>query len=176
VSADSDPAVILLARHLGTIAAEGNAAQAQLRQACMEAAAEMARESTLVALARRNVAYDQPAKNEFHVQARKVLRALAGALHLEPDSFAIRSNLAGIAVSGEVMLHGEDVYVQVSTGCMGRGHEVMFRRVAGRDDLTGGANHWASIEELVEPDRFAARIARALGLDALAADALSRLI
>src|SRR3546814_7609220 len=42
-----------------------------------------------------------------------------------------RSNKGGIAVSGEIILHGEDIYVQLGLG-IGSGREVMFRRVAGR--------------------------------------------
>ena len=69
-------------------------------------------------------------------------------------------------VSGEVTLHGEEVYVQLSLGSLGRGNEIMFRRVAGRKDYCGDRNHWADIAELMAPDTFAVRIRRELHLSA----------
>ena len=50
-------------------------------------------------------AYDDAQKHIFHSTGRKRLKALAAALGFEPDSFEVRSNQGGIAVSGEVTLH-----------------------------------------------------------------------
>ncbi|MGK0491322.1 hypothetical protein [Sphingomonas echinoides] len=161
---DSDPAIILLARHLGAIASEMGDSDLQLRRACMDAIADIRRKPALIALAHKGVAYDEPAKKLFHTDGRKALRALADALGLPEDSYAIRSNRGGIAVSGEVTLHGMNIYVQLSLGAMGAGREVMFRRVAGRKDYVGDRNNWASVHELVQPARFAARIRRELHL------------
>ncbi len=161
---DSDPAVILLARHLGAIASEIGDSDVELRRACIDAIADIRRKPALIALAHNGVAYDEPAKKLFHSDGRKALRALADALGLAEDSYDLRSNRAGIAVSGEVTLHGASIYVQFSLGVMGRGREVLFRKVAGRRDYVGDRNHWASVEELVQPVRFAARIRRELHL------------
>src|SRR3546814_10572374 len=92
------------------------------------------------------------------------MRRLADALALDEGSFDIRSNKGGPAVSGEVTLHGEDVWVQLSLGLSGPDREVCFRKVQGRDDHLGDRNCWASIRELVDPGRFAARIRRELRL------------
>ena len=89
---------------------------------------------------------------------------LATALRLQRGQFQVRSNMAGIAVSGEIILHSDEVYVQLSIGGMGTGREVMFRRVAGRKDYCGDRNHWGDIAELMAPDTFAARIRRELHL------------
>ena len=65
-------------------------------------------------------AYNDAQKRSFHATGRKRLKALATALGLEAGSFDVRSNLGGIAVSGEVTLHGEHLYVQIcqpATGC-----------------------------------------------------------
>lgn len=56
---------------------------------------------------RRPVAYDPAAKRLFHSRARSQLRCLATALGLPPGSYDLRSNPAGIAVSGEITLHTE---------------------------------------------------------------------
>jgi hypothetical protein len=161
---DSDPAVLLLARHLGAIATEGGGSAAQLRRACMDAIADLRRKPALVALAHKGVACDERAKKLFLSDGRKALRALADALGLPDDDYEIRVNRAGPAVSGEVILHASNIYVELSLGCMGRGREVMFRKVAHRRDYVGDRNHWASVQELLTPHRFAARIRRELNL------------
>lgn len=63
---------------------------------------------------RKSVAYDDEAKRKFHDHARRQLRKLAAALGLPAGSYDLRSNHAGIAVSGEITLRAEHLYVQVS--------------------------------------------------------------
>ncbi len=46
----------------------------------------------------------------------------------------------------------------------GPGPEVLYRRVRGRDDHCGDRNHWASVNDLMAPDRLAARLQRDLRL------------
>jgi hypothetical protein len=58
-------------------------------------------------------AYDPEVKQRFHTAARARLRRLAATLRFPPRSFDLRSNLGGIAVSGEITLHHDDVYIQV---------------------------------------------------------------
>lgn len=82
---------------------------------------------------------------------------------MEDGTYDLRSIKGGIAVSGEIILHTEEIYVQLRLG-IGSGREVMFRRVAGRKDYCGDRNHWAAVGELLEPDRLAARIRRELHL------------
>ncbi|MBL7598997.1 hypothetical protein INQ10_23470, partial [Escherichia coli] len=89
---------------------------------------------------------------------------LADALGLCDGTYDIRSNKGGPAVSGEITLHGEEAWVQLSLGCSGPGREVLYRRVRGRDDHCGDRNHWASVNDLMAPDRFAARLQRDLRL------------
>ncbi len=161
---ERDPAALLLARHLGDIAVENRPSQAELRRACIEAVGAVVRTPLLVTLARRGVSYDNDAKDAFHREGRKAMTRLATALRLQRGQFQVRSNMAGIAVSGEIILHSDEVYVQLSIGGMGPGREVMFRRVAGRKDYCGDRNHWGDIAELMAPDTFAARIRRELHL------------
>jgi hypothetical protein len=61
---------------------------------------------------RRRRAYDGAQKKLFHRKRREGLRALAKELRLSPDSFHVRSCRGGVAVSGEIILHGERVYIQ----------------------------------------------------------------
>ncbi|TAJ74142.1 MAG: hypothetical protein EPO45_17235 [Sphingobium sp.] len=161
---ESDPAVILLARHLGAIATQSEPPDVELRRACMDAIAELKRKPALIALAHKGVAHDEPAKKLFHREGRKALKRLAGALKLPQGEYDLRSIMAGPAVSGEVILHGAEVYVQLSLGAMGPGRGVMFRKVAGRKDYSGERNHFASVQDLMSPDTLAARIRRELHL------------
>ena len=161
---EADPAVLLLARHLGAIATEGRTPSIQLRRSCMDQIAELRRKPALLVLAYRGVAYDGPAKKLFHADGRRALRRLADALGLSEDSYDIRSNPGGVAVSGEITLHGEDVYVQLSLDCRGTDSQILYRRVDGRRDFRGDRNRWASIRDLLAPDRFADRLRRELDL------------
>jgi len=63
-----------------------------------------------------------------------------------------------------VILHGEQLYVQLALSGYGPG-EILFRRVSGRHDYCGGRNHWAGIRELLDIDRLAARLAQELGVE-----------
>ncbi len=159
---ETDPAVVLLARHLGVVASADRPTNPELRRSCMDAVADIRRHPALLVLARRGVAYDEAAKALFHADGRRAMRRLADALGLARGDYDIRSNKGGIAVSGEVTLHGDEIYVQLGLGCMGADREILFRRVRGRQDFTGDRNRWASIQELLAPDRFAARISREL--------------
>lgn len=161
---ETDPAALLLARHLGEVATAKMPNRAALRSLCAHELADFAHKPVLVTLSRRGVSYDEDAKRTFHAEGRKALRRLADSLQLEPGSFDIRVCAGGPAVSGEVILHGEQVYVQVSLSGFGPG-DILFRRCRGRTDYCGERNHWAGIRELQDPDRFAARLAAELRLD-----------
>ena len=104
---------------------------------------------------RKSVAFDAEAKRLFHSRAKSQLRRIAAALGLEPGSYDLRSNQAGIAVSGEITLHGDHLYVQVSQSAMGHHSGVLFRSCKGRKDYVGGPNNFASLDLLNRPDELA---------------------
>ena len=160
---EADPAVMLLARHMGDVAIAKMPDRAALRSLCADAIADLAHKPVLVTLARRGVSHDEDAKRLYQAEARKALRRLADALVLDPATYDIRVCAGGPAVSGEVILHGEQLYVRVSLGGYGPS-EVLFRRVSGRIDHVGARNHWAAISELIDADAFSARLCRELGL------------
>jgi hypothetical protein len=99
------------------------------------------------------------AKQRFHNAARRQLRALAVELVLPANSFDLRSNKGGNAVSGEVTLHGEHVYVQAGQCGLG----LLYRSCKHRRDYTGGPNHWTPLDMLNRPVELAALISRNLG-------------
>ncbi len=79
---------------------------------------------------------------------------LARELGLPRGSTEIRSNKGGIAVSGEIILHHETLYLQVSQSSFGGG--ILYRSCKGRKDFCGGVNHFADVALLDDPPRLAA--------------------
>jgi hypothetical protein len=104
---------------------------------------------------RKSVAYDAQAKSLFHTFARCQLRKLAITLRLPPHAYDLRSNKAGIAVSGEVTLHADHIYVQASQPFGGFDSGILIRTCNGRKDYVGGPNNFASLDLLHEPAKLA---------------------
>jgi hypothetical protein len=93
------------------------------------------------------------AKAEFHSKGKQVLRAIAKEMGLESGTYDVRSNLGGVAVSGEVALHGEHIYIQFSQSCAGLQDRFMYRACEGRKDYCGRKNHWMLWEDLYDLPR-----------------------
>lgn len=88
--------------------------------------------------------YDAAAKRRWLSTARSFAKALATQLELPKGSYEVRTNKGGIAVPGEVTLHGENLYVCIGTSMPG-GELVGFARSCnGRKDYSGGVNRWLS--------------------------------
>ena len=102
-------------------------------------------------------AYNDAQKRSFHAAGRARLRALATTLELKPGSFDVRSNLAGIAISGEVILHGQNLYVQICQPAAGADTGILIRTCKGRWDYTGGHNHFAPLSCLDDIPALAER-------------------
>jgi hypothetical protein len=103
---------------------------------------------------RQRVAYDPEAKHLFHSHAQRQLKALAAALGLAADQYNLRSNEAGPAVSGEITLHADHLYVQVSQPATGADTGILFRSCSGRCDYIGGVNNFASLDPGLRRGRF----------------------
>jgi len=89
---------------------------------------------------RQRCAYDGAQKKLFHRKGRAALRALTKELRLSPHPFTIRSCEGGVAVSGEIILRGEGIYIQISqpATCIDSG--ILIRGCNGRRDYEGGGN------------------------------------
>ena len=100
-----------------------------------------------------DVGYKSGAKRRFHKLAEAVLLALADKLGYKPGDFDLRHNQGGIAVSGEITLHSDCLYVQFcQCGMQG---EFLWRTCIGRKDYTGGANRWMKWARLADLDNVA---------------------
>lgn len=85
----------------------------------------------------RMAGYNEEAKADFKRFSLSLLRSIAKDLQLSKDSYSIRFNAGGIAVSGDAILHSDSFYLKI--GEMG----VMWRTCKGQKDYTGGPNQWA---------------------------------
>jgi hypothetical protein len=89
-------------------------------------------------------------KTQFHTAGKKFLKSLALELGLE--DFVVRSNLGGMAVSGEITLHSDDFYAQFSESATSRGVSLMYRSCASKKDFCGNRNNFVNIRELLTED------------------------
>ena len=108
-------------------------------------------------------AYDGAQKRMFHAAGRVRLEVLAKVLEFTPGSFDLRSNPGGIAVSGEVTLHHDRLYVQLCQPATGMDTGILIRICQGRKDYTGDRNHVAPLSLLNDIPALASRCRAVLG-------------
>jgi hypothetical protein len=168
IGPESDPAIVLLARHLGRLA-EGIGEGTHLRRRCEQRIAELDRFPALLALSLRGVSFDKAAKDRFHRDARQAMRRLAAALGLAEGSYEVTSHPGDPAISGDVVLTCADLEVTLAIGPLHEGNEVRY--FARRGPAAGAPLRFASIDHFLKAGRFAARLRRELHLpETLAAD------
>lgn len=109
-------------------------------------------------VATRSVAYNAEAKEQFHRRGKALLKQIASDLGYAKGSFDLRNNKAGIAVSGEVTLHTDDLYVQFSQSCVGGDMDILFRDCQHRRDYSGGRNQFMSFAYLRNYDSVLERL------------------
>jgi hypothetical protein len=158
---DSDPAIILLARHIGRLA-EAVGDETALRSSCERRIAELDRFPALLCLSLRGVAFDKAAKDRFHFDGRKAMRRLADALGFAEGTYEVTSHHGDPAIAGDVVLSNPDIEVALSVGPLHEGYEVRYfarRGPAARERL-----RFARISDFLKVERFAARLRRELRL------------
>lgn len=94
----------------------------------------------------------------FHREGKRMARFIAKKLGLKKGEFDIRSNLGGVAVSGEVVLHGDKIYVQLFQSCFGPERGFLYRKCNGRKDYVGLTNRYMKWEELLDFDNAVEKI------------------
>ena len=117
--------------------------------------AEAVSPAVFIETAKTRCAGDVRKKRLFHVQAESVLRQLAISLGLSDVDYDLRHCLGGIAVSGEITLHGDHIYVQMAQAAASPSESFLWRGCRNRKDYTGGLNRWAEWDELNDLDRLA---------------------
>jgi len=106
----------------------------------------------------RSASYGAHQKQLFHRHARARLKALAVELRFPPGSYDLRSNAGGIAVSGEITLHHDAIYIQVCQPATGWDSGIMIRSCKGRRDYTGGANNFVPLRMLDDLPTLASKV------------------
>nr|WP_250807778.1 hypothetical protein [Neorhizobium tomejilense] len=92
-------------------------------------------------------------KEAFHRDARRLLKSLARDLGFAAGTFDLRSNKGGPAVSGEITLHHNDIYIQASNPGSRQERGLLIRTCKDRKDYTGGNNHFAPLAWLEDGNR-----------------------
>jgi hypothetical protein len=105
-----------------------------------------------IKLATSKLSYKSHAKAEFLRQSEQLCHILAAKMGLNEDQYDVRTNPGGIAVSGDVVLHTDNLYVNLSQSALGPDQGFMYRKCQGRKDFTGGPNRWMKWEQLVDLD------------------------
>ena len=88
--------------------------------------------------------YNATAKRRWLNAARLACKSVAKDLGLKPDAFEVRTSKGGPAVPGEVILHGESLYLCLGTSMPGGELVGYARSCKGREDYDGGVNRWLS--------------------------------
>ncbi|SAL07218.1 hypothetical protein AWB81_07965 [Caballeronia arationis] len=99
------------------------------------------------------------AKRDFHFYGAKFLRSLAVRIGLERGTHHVRSNMGGNAVSGEVYLMHDKLYMWITQSF---NYEVVlfYRACNGRRDHIGGENNSLRVADLADEGRAAAFVER----------------
>ncbi|MBQ69661.1 hypothetical protein CL689_06340 [Candidatus Saccharibacteria bacterium] len=91
-------------------------------------------------------------KAEFAKRSKEFLKNLAKVMNLPKDSFSVRYNAGGPAVSGEATLHADNFYVQIHEGR--KGADILYRSCKSQNDFTGGQNRYIQAPRLAEMNIF----------------------
>jgi hypothetical protein len=100
-------------------------------------------------------------KDRWHRLGQGLARALALKMGLE--DYSIRSCKGGPAVTGEIVLHADWIYIQFGISCFDGKTEFMYRTCKGLKDYTGGMNRWMAFDKLLDLDKVAAKIMECKG-------------
>jgi len=101
-------------------------------------------------------------KESFHREGKKFLRDAAKEAGLIPGTYEVRSCKGGPAVRGEVILHHDDVYVNLTGQDGGYSY---IRSCNGRNDFYGGDNNKLSFVDLTSSAHLAYRIKKFIGIN-----------
>ena len=95
--------------------------------------------------------YEQ--KEQFHKDAKSYLKEIAKRMGLPKESYTVRSNKAGPAVLGDVILHTYSLYVNLGGSLFS--NQFMYRKCQSQKDYTGGTNTWMRYTDLLEQSTVA---------------------
>lgn len=92
-----------------------------------------------------SASYNETAKARFKRDGMSLLRKVVKTLGLVKGTYDLRYNTAGIACSGDCILHADNFYVCFNLDCC---NWVLVRTCKGRKDYTGGPNRQYPFSQL----------------------------
>ena len=101
----------------------------------------------LIELVKHDLGYNIFEKNKFRIVSIRILNSIKQELGIEAE---IRWNPGGDAVSGDAILHGDNIYINFSQSCLGYDYGFMYRGCKDRKDYRGYTNRWMKWEELLD--------------------------
>lgn len=168
---DNDPAVLLLARHLGRVATGGDPEQlhpedTQLRLECFKRIAQLRSVDVLIPIVRRGIGFDPHMIQIYKAAARDRLRALAHALGLGYADYQLTSTHAARTIPPAFELRGDRFRLYLEPDRLMPGREVAYMRAETRTGSWTGSPTRADIGVLGNIERFARTLRRELHLPA----------
>ena len=85
-------------------------------------------------------------KKIFHQRGKRVLRIIAKSLEIPDEIYEIRYNRGGPAVSGDLVLHSDHVYIMFNADHVC--DWILYRSCLSRTDYSGGPNHSCTWKDL----------------------------
>ena len=107
-------------------------------------------------------------ERESEIKARwlriggEILAELAGMVGYAPGEFDIRVNPGGPAVSGNVYMQTDRIFVALGQTVLGTDMGFMWRTCRNREDSEGLDNRWMPWETLAIPEKVAAAMRHAV--------------
>lgn len=108
------------------------------------------------------IGYNAVVKVEFLRKARQMAKLIAKQLGLAEGTYEIRTNKGGIAVSGEVTLHADHLYIHLGQTWGGMEQRFYYRACRNQKDYTGGTNRWMLWSDLLDPNVYVPAFASAM--------------
>ena len=162
---ETDPAVLLLGRHLGRVAAgecpeRGHPEDDDLRKACEQRIAELQSAPILVPLIQRGLGCDPDLIRVYKSAAREALRYLAYTLCLDPANYNIQLDRHFTADNPAISLFADRFCVTIDPCRINPGREIGWVRTNGRDGPWAGRQLRGPIDLISNVTRFAATVRR----------------
>ena len=167
---DTDPAVLLLGRHLGRVAAGESPETIHpeddvLRTACEQRIAELRSAPILVPLVQRGLDCDPDLIRLYRSSAREALRYLAQTLCLDPADYSIEQGPHFTADNPAISLFARSFCVTIDPCRINPGREIGWVRTHGRNGPWAGRQLRGPIDLMSNIARFAATLRRDCNLN-----------
>lgn len=169
IDPEHDPAVALLACHVGRLAQpvageRETPCDTTLQARCLERIAQLKSRPAIIALVRRAVEHDREAQRAYHHEAARALRCVAFNIGLARAQYDIHQGEDRFGIAGDVVMRGDALNIRITASPLRTGREITYRSARNKYDEFGGKPHQADIGQLADIPRLARRVAADLDL------------